>query len=166
MQRLLSFWRGGIVGKIILGVGGVVSLLLVCCVVSVIFSLVNSAGQSLGIIPTSTITPIPSATPLPTAIPTDAPTATEAPTSTPRPTRTPVPTETLIPTFTPESTIATDRAGIEPVDGECAYPYYIKISRNGLAHSISSRSYKQTNAIHCYATMKDANDAGYEEAGD
>lgn len=158
-----------------------IGIFIFCCACTIGLGVVRSTGQAVGLVATNTPSPIPSATPapsttpLPTLTPTEEPpidTPTEGSTNTPRPSRTPeptrtlIPTETLVPTFTPEPTIATDPEGVEPVNGNCVYPYFIKISSTGLAHSISSRSYKRTNPVHCYATMKDATDHGYTEAGD
>lgn len=181
IQSVFAWWmadirkRKSLLGKVISLFVGIFVLFCAC-----IFGLAmaRGAGQAVGIVPTNTATPIPSATPLPTstAVPTDTPVPTPIPSPTiapsstpqptPRPTRTPIPTETMIPTFTPVPTIETDTEGVAPVDGKCNFPYYIKISQNGFAHSTSSRSYSRTNPIHCYATMKDAIDHGYEEAND
>jgi hypothetical protein len=159
----------------------VIGVFVLCCACTFGLAAVRSTGQAVGLVATNTPTRAPTNTPPPTNTPeateTPQPSATPAPTNTAlpaptvapptaKPTRTPIPTETFVPTFTPEPTIETDAAGIEPVNGECIYPYFIKISRNGLAHSISSRSYSRTIPVHCYAHMRVATDAGYTEAGD
>lgn len=164
--------RKSLVGKLVSLLIGLFVLFCAC-----VFGLatVRGTGQAVGLVATNTPTLVPSSTPPPTNTPTSTqtpqPSATLAPTSTPIPSPTVVPptakpTRTPIPTFTPVPTVETDPAGVEPVNGECVYPYFIKISRNGLAHSISSRSYTRTNPTHCYATMRDATNAGYTEAGD
>jgi hypothetical protein len=176
MQALRDFWKRGWVGKVVLIGAGLCGMMMLCCVALVaIGTMLPSKPQSSAIVPTPTADRGGSSAQgaavhlgaEPEATETPAPTNTAIPElPTAKPTRTPKPTETLIPTFTPEPTIETDAAGIEPVDGKCIYPYFIKISQNGLAHSTSSKSYSRTNPIHCYAHMQDATDAGYTEAAD
>lgn len=145
MDRLRAFWNRGWFGKAVLSIAG---LVIVCCVIGIL---------------------VPRRAPAPAAAQaTSAPEVTALPAATdvPAPSRTPKPTQTLVPTFTPAPTAVTDRAGIDPVDGDCPALYRIKVSKNGIAHDLESGSYSRTTPVHCYATMKDATDHGNTAAAD
>lgn len=142
--------------------------------------------------PTATITPSPTATLTPSTTPSPAP--TDVPTSTPvPPTITAVPTAapevltaqalaltptaastaTLAPTEEPTATeeptetpVITNPKGHAPTNGDCDYPYYIKVSKNNIYHDLDSRSYKRTVPKWCYASTTDAAAAGYVGAKD
>lgn len=120
MQRITNLWRSGRTGKIAVGCGGLIALLIVCS----IFASLGGEGTSTPtatvqavvkteatarpeLHPTNTVKPTqppPSSTPGPTDTP--EPTRTPGPTDTPRPTDTPEPTRTPRPTNTPRPTLA------------------------------------------------------------
>jgi len=94
MQRIIHFWKSGIVGKLVIGCGGLIGLLFICAVFGALF------GQELGREAARTTTP---AAPIAEIEATTTPRAREvsAVTDTPRPTDTPRATETPHPTDTP-----------------------------------------------------------------
>jgi hypothetical protein len=116
MQRIIQFWKSGIVGKFVIGCGSLVGLILICAICGILFGREPSREVARTPTPTAAIakteataTPeareVPPATdtPCPTGMPTLAPVATD----TPRPTETPTPalvaTDTPGPTETPTS---------------------------------------------------------------
>lgn len=93
MQRIATLWNKGLVGKLTIGLLG---LVVVCCIIGVIFS--PSRGQRTQNQPTA----VAGAAVQPVADqPTAAPAATEGPIATTAPTKTPEPTDTPAPTATP-----------------------------------------------------------------
>lgn len=111
MQRITQLWKSGVRGKLFIGCGGLLALLLVCGLFSSLF------GR--GTAPQATKTPTPVAaqtaivaTPKPTAAPvatsTPKPTATSKPTDTPKPTNTPKPTDTPRPPTVSKPTSAVE----------------------------------------------------------
>lgn len=121
MSIVRNIWRKGLVGKIVVGVGGIT---VACCACTSLVALLPSSSRGARATPTvvsvaqladtgqstapveqtSTVAPVePSATAGSTDTP--APTATAAPTDTPAPTDSPAPTETPAPPDTPEPTL-------------------------------------------------------------
>lgn len=99
MERVRAFWGRSRGNKVAVLAGGILAL---CCICSVGLAGVRSVGQSVGLVPTNTATPVVTQTPVPTLTP--VPSATSEPTTTPAPTDTPQPTATPEPTITPLST--------------------------------------------------------------
>ena len=115
METIKKTWRGGLVGKLIIGCGGLIILSCLCAVPLTILGNLGSSSDATTTpasnlaevatespAATATNTPLPTFTPGPTVQPTNTP----LPTLKPEPTATPVPTlaPTLEPTATPEPT--------------------------------------------------------------
>jgi hypothetical protein len=106
MQKIVQFWKSGVVGKIVVIVG----LLLLVCICCSTFSLVSTSSPTYKATATAraavqaTELAQPTNTLSPTTTP--APTNTLGPTATSGPTDTPAPTNTLAPTETPQPTLS------------------------------------------------------------
>ena len=110
MQKIVKFWKSGVVSKIVVIVG----LLLLVCICCSTFSLVSTSSPTYKatataraeVQATELAKPTNTSSPTNTLAPTDTPvpTNTLGPTATPRPTDTPAPTNTLAPTDTPAPT--------------------------------------------------------------
>lgn len=152
MQRIVALWNSNWLGKVIIGGVG---LLLVCCVIGVF-----ARGRAAS--PTAQATTAPAVAQAPA--PTEPPEATRAP----RPSAAPKPTETLVPTFTPAPSITPNpnikHAGVAPLNkDDCPPDYLIKGNKNsGLYHTPGDRGYEQTDPERCFATIADAEAAGFK----
>jgi hypothetical protein len=120
METIKKTWSGGLVGKLLIGCGGLMILSCICAVPLVILGGVGGDADGTALsqistevpatsIPLPTFTPEPSATAMPivTHTPTPEPTSTPEPTATPIPstnTPEPTPTDTPIPTLAPTDT--------------------------------------------------------------
>lgn len=146
-----------------------------CCVLSLIIGAMQSAGQALGILPTSTPRP-PTATPGPTN--TTGPTSTPGPTDTPRPTLAPLPTWTSVPTRTPRPTEdpgpaqtiqaelqATNTARAEAAAAPCSVGQVKANNNSGVYHQPGQPDYAKTKSnVTCFDTADAAQAAGFRPA--
>ena len=151
MQNITSaiarFWNSGCLGKFVIGF---VALLILGCVGSVL------GGRQA-----------PQQATAPTTLPTDAPPPTRAP----EPTAAPVPTDEPSPVPLPTEPPATPFVikGVAPVGSTCPAEAPVKGNivdrgaRKGdkIYHVPGSTSYQQTRPERCFATVADAEDAGY-----
>lgn len=141
METIKKTWSGGLVGKLIIGCGGLMILSCICAVPLVILGGLGGDSDDTALsqistevpatsIPLPTFTPEPS----PTAMPTVTRTPTLEPTSTPEPTATPIPSTntpeptltdtpipTLAPTDTPEPQLAEARLVIARVEKQMEF---------------------------------------------
>lgn len=152
MQRIAALWSSNWLGKVIIGAVG---LLVVCCVLGALTNRGNRPQQAAQ----------PTAAPAVGQVPTEPPEPTRAPraTAAPEPTQTLVPTFTPVPTLTPDPSI--DHAGVAPLNkNDCPPKYLVKgnIGSNGkIYHEFGDRSYANTDPERCFATVADAEAAGF-----
>jgi len=94
MDRLTALWNRGWIGKLAIGLGG---LVIACCVLGLFARRTPAPNQAAN---------VPAAQQIAAALPTNAPAATEAPkpTAVPTPSNTPAPTNTPKPTEPPTAT--------------------------------------------------------------
>lgn len=170
--RVFTFWRDDMrrrrscLGK---GLSLAVGLFVIMCACSLPFAIVQSAGETVGVLPTRTPRP-PTATLGPTNTP--QPTRTPAPTDTPRPTQTPRPTHTPRPTLVPglvETNQAINRDRIATAESVGAYPckpgQYKGNQNSGIYHAPGQRDYEKTQTdVACFDTMAEAEAAGFRIA--
>lgn len=146
-----------------------------CCTLSLVLGALRSAGQAVGILPTSTPRP-PTATPGPTNTP--EPTRTPAPSRTPEPTRTAAPSRTPEPTRTPRPTAdpaiqQTAQAGRQAAIATgvavgalpCRTGQYKANINSGIFHAPGQRDYEKTqDNVRCFDTADEARAAGFRQA--
>lgn len=97
MERLRALWRGGIGGKLLIVVGGLIGLLVVCCAaLTALGALIRPNTATTGSTPIAqidTTAPVPTIAPAPT----DAPTLISEPTTAPPSATLALPTATISP---------------------------------------------------------------------
>lgn len=161
MQRIITFWNKGWMGKAVLSIVG---LLLVCCVFGIFAPRstqqpATSAPAALAATQAPEATAVPQSTEAPaTAEPTDAPTAevlatlaTDVPTS---------PTEAPQPTTKPAPAVDSSAPSYPCTSGQ------FKGNRNSkIYHAPGQEAYAKTQAdVRCFDTEAAAETAGYRKA--